>query len=118
MREKTLRLGNNLKERAFSPRFKRQRGQAAVFVFVFMTVLVVGMSFLYKAGKLTSDKMALQNAADSAAYSVSVVEARDLNFASYMNRAIIANEVAIGQMIGLASWAFAFLQRLPESPRP
>ena len=71
-----------------------------------MTVLVIGMSFLYKAGKLTSDKMALQNAADAAAYSVSVVEARDLNFASYMNRAIIANEVAIGQMVGLASWAF------------
>lgn len=71
-----------------------------------MVVLVVGMSFLYKAGKLTSDKIALQNAADAAAYSVSVVEARDLNFASYMNRAIVANEVAVGQMVGLASWAF------------
>ncbi|MEX2524204.1 MAG: pilus assembly protein TadG-related protein [Gammaproteobacteria bacterium] len=106
MREGASRLGNNLRELALSPRYKRQRGQAAVFVFVFMTVLVIGMSFLYKAGKLTSDKMALQNAADAAAYSVSVVEARDLNFASYMNRAIIANEVAIGQMVGLASWAF------------
>ena len=70
-----------------------------------MTVLVIGMSYLYKAGKLTSDKIALQNAADAAAYSVSVVEARDLNFASYMNRAIVANEVAVGQMVGLASWA-------------
>ena len=52
--------------------------------------------------------MQLQNAADAAAYSMSTVEARDLNFAAYMNRAIVANEVAIGQMVGLASWAFHF----------
>jgi len=39
---------------------------------------------------------------------MSTVEARDLNFASYMNRAIVANEVAIGQFVGLASWAFHF----------
>jgi hypothetical protein len=36
------------------------------------------------------------------------VEARDLNFAAYMNRAIVANEVAIGQLVGLASWAYHF----------
>ncbi|MFQ5658870.1 MAG: pilus assembly protein TadG-related protein [Gammaproteobacteria bacterium] len=86
--------------------WRRQQGQAAVFVYVFLAVLVVAMAFLYKAGKLTSDKMELQNAADAVAYSVSVIEARDLNFAAYMNRAIIANEVSIGQMVGLASWAY------------
>lgn len=90
----------------FISNLERQRGQAAVFVFFFLAVLVVGLSTLYKAGKITSDKMMLQNASDAAAYSVSVVEARDLNFASYMNRAIVANEVAIGQLVGLASWAF------------
>ncbi len=52
--------------------------------------------------------MQLQNAADAAAFSMSTVEARDLNFAAYMNRAIVANEVAIGQLIGLASWAYHF----------
>ncbi len=102
--------GNPVTGKQVSPPFlslcKRQRGQAAVFVFFFLAVLVVGLSSLYKTGKLTSNKMVLQNAADAAAYSVSLVEARDLNFASYMNRAIVANEVAIGQLIGLASWAF------------
>ena len=63
---------------------------------------------MFKAGKLTNNKMQLQNAADAAAYSMSTVEARDLNFASYMNRAIVANEVAIGQFIGLSSWAYHF----------
>lgn len=85
---------------------QRQRGQAAVFVLLFIPVLLVAFYFIYKAGKITSDKMELQNAADAAAYSVSVVEARDLNFASYMNRAIVANEVAVGQLVGMASWAY------------
>lgn len=75
---------------------------------LFGVVIVVSALVLYRSGQLTSDKMALQNAADGMAYSVSVLEARDLNFASYMNRAVIANEVAIGQAVGLASWAFHF----------
>ena len=49
--------------------------------------------------------MEMQNAADAVAYSISMTEARDLNFAAYLNRAMVANEVAIGQLIGLASWA-------------
>jgi putative Flp pilus-assembly TadE/G-like protein len=73
---------------------------------LFMAILLVSALGLFKAGKLTSNKMQLQNAADAAAFSMSTVEARDLNFAAYMNRAIVANEVAIGQMVGLASWAF------------
>ena len=85
-----------------------QQGQAAVAVMLFMAVLVVSALALYKSGKLTTSKMELQNAADAAAFSMTTVEARDLNFAAYMNRAIVANEVAIGQMVGLASWAFHF----------
>lgn len=54
---------------------------------------------------VTSEKMQVQNAADAAAYSVSVIEARDLNFMAYTNRAMAANEVAIGQLVGMASWA-------------
>jgi hypothetical protein len=88
--------------------YNRQRGQAAVFVILFSAILLVGVFAMFKAGKLTNNKMQLQNAADAAAYSMSTVEARDLNFASYMNRAIVANEVAIGQFVGLASWAFHF----------
>ncbi|MEE9575138.1 MAG: pilus assembly protein TadG-related protein [Gammaproteobacteria bacterium] len=87
---------------------KSQRGQTAVFVLLFTVVLLVSALALFKAGKITTNKMQLQNAADAAAFSMSTVEARDLNFAAYMNRAIVANEVAIGQLIGLASWAYHF----------
>lgn len=85
-----------------------QRGQAAVMVMLFMTILVVAALAMFKMGKLTSNKMQLQNAADAAAYSMSTVEARDMNFTAYINRAIVANEVAIGQSVGLASWAYHF----------
>jgi hypothetical protein len=81
----------------------RQRGQATVFVVVTVVVVLASLAFLYKAGKVTSEKMRLQNAADAAAYSISVLEARDLNFMAYTNRAMVANEVAIGQMVGIMS---------------
>ncbi len=81
-----------------------QRGQSSVFVIVFLGITILSLIFLYKAGKLTSEKMELQNAADGIAYSVAILEARDLNFMAYTNRAMVANEVAIGQAVGLASW--------------
>lgn len=86
-------------------RVTQQRGQAMVFVMLFLGVVGISLVFLYKAGKITSEKMQVQNAADAAAYSVSVTEARDLNFMSYTNRSMVANEVAIGQLVGMASWA-------------
>lgn len=85
---------------------RRQRGQAAFMTAIFGVVVVLILLSLFRVGRLTSDKMALQNAADALAFSVSNVEARDLNFAAYTNRAIIANEVAIGQALGMASWAY------------
>jgi Putative Flp pilus-assembly TadE/G-like len=81
----------------------RQQGQSSVFVIVFLGITILSLVFLYKAGKLTSEKMELQNAADAAAYSVALLEARDLNFMAYTNRAMIANEVAVGQAVGLAA---------------
>jgi putative Flp pilus-assembly TadE/G-like protein len=90
--------------RRLSPQ-EQQYGQAMVFVVLFLGVVTLSLVFLYKAGKITSEKMQLQNAADAAAYSVSIAEARDLNFMAYTNRAMVANEVAIGQLVGMASWA-------------
>ncbi|MDX1518678.1 MAG: pilus assembly protein TadG-related protein, partial [Gammaproteobacteria bacterium] len=87
-------------------RINTSRGQAAVFVLLFLGVLTLSLVFVYKAGKVTTERMQVQNAADAVAYSVSTIEARDLNFIAYTNRAMIANEVAIGQMVGLASWLF------------
>ena len=69
-----------------------------------VAAVLVGLS-LINTGILASEKMQLQNAADATAYSVSTVEARDLNFSAYTNRSMVANEVFMGQMVGLMSHA-------------
>jgi len=82
-----------------------QSGQASVFVLAFLGVILLSAVFLFKSGQLTTEKMQLQNGADSAAFTASMLEARAMNFTAYTNRAMVANEVAIGQMVGLLSWA-------------
>ncbi len=87
-------------------RLSQHSGQAIVLVLLLTLAGLVGGVALYSTGILTSEKIQLQNAADASAYSVSVIEARDLNYTAYMNRAMVANEVAIGQMVSMMSWAY------------
>jgi len=67
--------------------------------------LVTAFAVSFGAGQLVNDKMRLVNAADAAAYSAAQWEARSLNFQSYLNRAIVANEVAIAQLVSLRAWS-------------
>jgi len=83
--------------------FRCKQGQASVFVLALIGVVLVAFVFLYQAGRLTSEKMQLQNGVDAAAFGASTLEARSLNFCAYTNRAMVANEVAIGQLVGLLS---------------
>jgi len=70
-----------------------------------MASLVTAFAVSFGAGQLVNDKMRLVNAADAAAYSAAQWEARSLNFQSYLNRAIVANEVAIAQLVSLRAWS-------------
>ena len=81
-----------------------QNGQASVFVLAFIGIILICTIFLYQSGRITSEKMQLQNAADAAAFGASTLEARSLNFSAYTNRAMVANEVAVGQMVGMLSF--------------
>lgn len=83
---------------------RKQRGYAAVLLVVLIGVMGLSTVTLYNSGQLTSSKMRQQNAADAAAYSVANIISRDLNFVAYTNRAMVANQAAIGQMVGMASW--------------
>ncbi len=81
------------------------RGQATIFAVILLLAVVVGIGVLYNTGRLTLDKTRLQNTADSAAYSSGVLLARSYNFSAYANRAMVANQVVIAQMVGLRSWS-------------
>jgi len=82
-----------------------QRGQALVFSLVTVTIILLVMVSMYTIGQQSIAKMRLQNTADAAAYSAVLAEARDYNFSAYTNRAIIANQVAVAQVVGITSWA-------------
>jgi len=81
-----------------------QQGQALIYgIFVMMGGLAA-LYFLFNTGQLTREKTKLVNTADAVAYSAGVMNARALNFEAYTNRAMLANTVAIAQLVSLSSW--------------
>lgn len=84
---------------------RSQSGQASVVLLALLASLVGVFALSFGGGQLVNDKMRLVNAADAAAYSAALWEARSLNYQSYLNRAIVANEVAIAQLVSLRSWS-------------
>ncbi|MES2320141.1 MAG: pilus assembly protein TadG-related protein [Pseudomonadota bacterium] len=74
-------------------------------LFLGFVAAMTGMLLVsFNSGQVSNAKMRAMNAADAAAYSGAVWEARSLNFQAYMNRAIIVNEVTIAQSVSLRSW--------------
>ena len=66
-----------------------------------------------EAGSAVNEKQRLANAADAAALSAAVWQARALNFDAYTNRAIVANEAALAQSVSLRSWSSYMTRLLP-----
>lgn len=59
---------------------------------------------LYNSGILANTKTQVQNAADAGAYSAALLLARDHNFSAYTNRAMVANQVSVAQLVSLKSF--------------
>lgn len=81
-----------------------QQGQALIYGIFMLMIGLVALFFLFNTGQLTREKTKLVNTADAAAYSAGILHARTLNYMAYTNRAMIANTVAIAQLVSLASW--------------
>ncbi len=88
----------------FSNKKPHETGQAALFAAALIPVVLLSGLFIFNTGQLTAAKLKTRNAADAAAFSAMQMEARELNFIAYTNRAMVANQVAIGQTISLISW--------------
>jgi Flp pilus assembly protein TadG len=86
------------------PSSHKTRGQALVLVVLAMLLLCLGLIVIFDTGQVVAKKVQLTNTADAAAYSAAVQEARALNLIAYMNRASVANEVAMAQMVSWYSW--------------
>lgn len=80
-------------------------GQAMVVMLAFAASLVAVFAVVFSVGQTVNDKMKLLNASDAAVLSAAQWQARSLNYQAYLNRAIVANEVAIAQLVSLRSWS-------------
>lgn len=90
--------------RARAALHSRVRGQALILAVVTLLVLCLGVIVLFNTGQAVGKKVELVNAADAGAYSAAVEQARAYNLIAYMNRAEVANEVAVAQMVSWYSW--------------
>ena len=84
---------------------RSQKGQAMVLGLIFLGMSLMFMLLVYNQGQLVRHRVALENAADATVYSLAKLGARHHNFTAYTNRAMVANEVSIGQLNALVSWA-------------
>lgn len=84
---------------------RAQSGQALVLMLAFMASLIGVLAVVLGTGQLVNDKIRLLNASDAAALGAAQWQARSLNYQAYLNRAIVANEVAIAQLVSLRSWS-------------
>jgi hypothetical protein len=82
----------------------RQKGQALVYGIFMLIFGLASLFFMFNTGQMTAEKTKLVNTADAVAYSAAVMHARALNFDAYTNRALVANEMTIAQMVSLKSW--------------
>ena len=83
----------------------RQHGQALVLGIFLLLAGLAGTYFLFNTGQVLTEKNRLVTTADAVAYGAGVMQARALNFDAYGNRALVANEVLIAQMVSLSSWS-------------
>jgi hypothetical protein len=84
---------------------RHEKGQAMVYGLFLIIGAVVALFFLFNTGQLSAEKTKLVNTGDAVAYSAGVMNARTLNYQAYTNRAMLANTVAIAQLVSLSSWA-------------
>ncbi|RME46304.1 MAG: hypothetical protein D6795_15565, partial [Deltaproteobacteria bacterium] len=103
---------------------RNEEGQTLVFTVMIMMVLMVTILTVMDVGEAVHEKIVLQDAADSAAYSAAVWEARFMNLAAYTNRAMVAHLVTVSEMVSIvnslkvyAKWLFNPCHNWPGSIR-
>jgi|AntDeeMinimDraft_8_1070380.scaffolds.fasta_scaffold00024_11 hypothetical protein len=95
----------------FNPRIKGQTLILMVGVLLLVSLLLFAVTDM---GKHARRQWYLQSVADNASYSAAVAMSRQMNFLALTNRALIGNQVAIAQWVGLASY-LAMLDRTADN---
>ncbi|MDQ2184436.1 hypothetical protein RBI13_04455 [Alcaligenaceae bacterium A4P071] len=94
-----------------------QRGQALALGLVLAGAGSLALVLLYDLGQTILARQRLTHAADAAAYSGALVQARALNMMAYINRAQIGHQVAMAHLATLASAAGFMAAQSKQSAR-
>src|SRR5439155_10164990 len=81
-----------------------EEGQALVLAAAFGLVIMLCVRGTVNLGRAVYDKVQLQAAADSAAYSTAALEARVMNFTAYTNRAMVVHYASIMAATSYLTW--------------
>jgi len=80
-----------------------QSGQAMLLGLVLLGMGALAWASSYYIGHLVHDKVSLLRATDAAVLSAATLQARNLNLHAYLNRAQLANQLAMIHLVTLAS---------------
>ncbi|MCL1037375.1 Tad domain-containing protein [Shewanella submarina] len=82
-----------------------QKGYTSVLFLALFASVALALFSLYDGGVVSSERIRLQNTADNVVYSTTNMVTRDMNVIAITNRGMIANQVAVGQVVALSSWS-------------
>jgi hypothetical protein len=82
----------------------RQHGQAMPLVIGFAAIITLGALMMFNNSVGGIERVRASSAADAAVYSGAVWQARMLNAQAYTNKGMIANQVAIAQLVSIRNW--------------
>ncbi|WGL15426.1 Tad domain-containing protein [Microbulbifer bruguierae] len=83
----------------------RQRGNVIPYLVALMITILLAAQYVFNAYRITNETTRLQNTADAAAYSVANVYAQNHNFVALSNRALVANQITMAQVVTMTSWS-------------
>lgn len=81
-----------------------QRGQALILAVLLLPACLLLLYAAFNVSRIASARSAIAQAADNAAYSGAVHNARALNYMAYLNRAMIVNHVTAAQAVTASSY--------------
>ncbi|MDX1706252.1 hypothetical protein [Pseudidiomarina sp.] len=91
----------------------RQRGYLSVLLLPFLSALLLLTLGVISQTSDNRTRWLRQTVADNMAGSAATLLARELNLLAILNRALLANQLALAQMVGIASW-YAMMQDTTE----
>lgn len=83
---------------------RASRGQAVIWLLGTLAASTAILYGVFNTAQMTVSKQRTVNAADASALAGATVQARVLNLAAYNNRAMMANEAFLIQMLSIESW--------------